>query len=56
MGEDGRVVPAQRRLGHAKSSTTVDLYGRALPGDQREAAGKALAAIRNAKARAQTKG
>lgn len=49
MREDGRVVVAQRRLGHAKASTTMDLYGHTLPGDPREAAAKVLAAIHRAK-------
>gem|GEM_PF-6528002 len=40
MREDGRVVAAQRRLGHAKASTTLNLYGHALPGDQRVAASR----------------
>jgi integrase len=49
MREDGRVVVAQHRLGHAKASTTMDMYGHALPGDQREAAEKVLAAIQRAR-------
>ncbi len=35
MREDGRVVVAQQRLGHAKANTTLDIYGHALPGDPR---------------------
>lgn len=50
MREDGRVVVAQKRLGHARASTTIDRYGRALPGDQRAATEKVLAAIRRASA------
>lgn len=37
MRHDGRVVAAQHRLGHARPSTTLNLYGHALPGDQRQA-------------------
>lgn len=50
MREDGRVVVAQRRLGHARASTTLDLYGHALPGDQRVAAGRVQEALRKAAA------
>ena len=48
MRHDGRVNVAQQRLGHAKASTTIDLYGHALPGDQRVAAGRVQEAIRRA--------
>lgn len=51
MREDGRVVVAQQRLGHAKPSTTLNTYGHALPGDQRVAAGKVVAAIHRARTR-----
>ena len=46
------MVVAQRRLGHARASTTLDLYGHALPGDQlqRVAAGRVQEAIRKAAA------
>jgi len=46
------VVVAQQRQGPAKASTTLDIYGPALPGDQRAAADKVLAAIRRARPRA----
>lgn len=45
LREDGRVLLAQQRLGHSRASTTLDRYGHAIPGDQREAAAKVLAAI-----------
>ena len=50
MREDGGVVIAQRRLGHARPSTTLDLYGHALPGDQWVAAGRVQEALRKATA------
>ncbi len=45
MRHDGRVVAAQHRLGHARPSTTLNLYGHALPGDQRQATEHMLEAI-----------
>ena len=50
-GYESRVVVAQQRLGRAKPSTTLNTYGHALPGDQRVAAGKVVAAIHRARTR-----
>ena len=50
MREDSRVVIAQRRLGHKDPATTSRLYGHALPGDQRDAAGKVADVLRRASA------
>ena len=50
MRHDGRVVAAQHRLGHARASTTLNAYGHALPGDQREATSRMLAAIQRERA------
>ena len=45
-----RVWLDTRRLGHKDPATTSRLYGHALPGDQREAAGKVADVLRRASA------
>jgi hypothetical protein len=50
MREDGRVFVAQRSLGHARASITLDLYGHRLPSDQRVAVGRVQEARRKAAA------
>ena len=49
------VIPAQHRLGHSRPSTTLDLYGHALPGHQAEAAEAVQATFREAAARRKAK-
>lgn len=38
VGERNPIKPAQGHLGHAKASTTLDIYGHALPEQDRDAA------------------
>ncbi len=45
LSADGRVLVASRRLGHADPATTARMYGHTLPGDQREAAEKAMQSV-----------
>jgi len=45
LSADGRVLVASRRLGHADPATTARMYGHVLPGDQREAAEKAMESV-----------
>lgn len=38
LNKDVPIMVVQRRLGHAKASTTLDIYAHLLPGKQHEAA------------------
>jgi integrase len=49
------VIPAQHRLGHSRPSTTLDLYGHALPGHQAAAAEAVQATLREAAAKRKAK-